>query len=182
MDKENKKVNNAASENTQSQNNSRDEYIDGFYDLNRMYSKTPARKPVTREEELRIRDEKRREAEMKAIKEDIERRYSLQLETAQSKNNPEKPKPGSSAISRLIPEIDEKEAVREELSRIDSLIGSANIVEPVVPEASRDSSEKTDKPEEPDFDLSEKNGFYAAIYSLGDVISRFIARILLFIH
>lgn len=181
MDKENKKVNNAALENTQAHNTVRDEYTDGFYDLNRMYSRTPEKKPRTREEELRIRDNKRREAEMKAIKEDIERRYSLQLETAQSKNNPEKPKPVSSAISKLIPEIDEKEAVKEELSRIDSLISSESIVEPVIPESKRVSSEKDSKPEEPDFDLSEKNGFYAAIYSLGDVISRFFARILIFI-
>ncbi|MBQ3007156.1 MAG: M23 family metallopeptidase [Clostridia bacterium] len=181
MDKDNKKVNNAASENTQSQISSRDEYSDGFYDLNSMYSKAPVKKPRTREEELRLRDEQRREAELKAIKEDIERRYSLQLETAQSKNNPEKTKPVSSAISRLIPEIDEKEAVKEELSRIDSLISNENIVESVGAKATDASAEKADKPEEPDFDLSEKNGFYAAIYSFGDVISRFFIRIFLFV-
>ncbi|MBQ2903853.1 MAG: M23 family metallopeptidase [Clostridia bacterium] len=181
MDKDNKKVNNAASENTQSQISSRDEYSDGFYDLNSMYSKAPVKKPRTREEELRLRDEQRREAELKAIKEDIERRYSLQLETAQSKNNPENPKPVSSAISRLIPEIDEKEAVKEELSRIDSLISNENIVESVGAKSTDASAEKADKPEEPDFDLSEKNSVYAAIYSFGDVISRFFIRIFLFV-
>ena len=181
MDKDNKKVNNAASENTQSQISSRDEYSDGFYDLNSMYSKAPVKKPRTREEELRLRDEQRREAELKAIKEDIERRYSLQLETAQSKNNPENPKPVSSAISRLIHEIDEKEAVKEELSRIDSLISNENIVESVGAKSTDASAEKADKPEEPDFDLSEKNSVYAAIYSFGDVISRFFIRIFLFV-
>lgn len=182
MDNKNKKVNNAMPENTAEQSQSRDEFIDGFYDLNRMYSKAPERKPRTREEELRLRDEKRREAEMRAIKEDIERRYSLQLETAQSKNNPEKPKPVSSAMRNLIPEIDEKEAVKEELSRIDSLISTENIVDSPVPKNSDIKPDKSKKEkDEPDFDLSEKNGFYAAIYSFGDIISRFFIRIFLFL-
>ncbi len=180
MDKENKKVNNAKPVNTKPQSESRDEFIDGFYDLNKMYSQVPERKPKTREEELRIKDEKRREAEMRAIKEDIERRYSLQLETAQNKNNPEKPKPRSSAVRNLIPEIDEREAVKEELSRIDSLISNENIVNSDTSEEDKSVSQKSEK-EEPDFDLSEKSGFYASIYCFGDVICRFFARILLFI-
>ena len=50
----------------------RDTLMDGFVDLNSMYKKAPERKTRTREEELRLRDERRRAAEMKAIKEDIE--------------------------------------------------------------------------------------------------------------
>ena len=177
MDNENKKVNNAKPENTKV-NSSRDEFVDGFYDLNSIYKKAPERKIKTREEELRLRDEKRRRDEMKAIKEDIERRYSLQLETAQSKIDPKKQTPKSSAMSNLIPEIDEREAVKEELSRIDSLISNNQIANPVIQE--EETSEPTVK-EDVDFDLSEKNGLYASIYTLGDVISRFFAKIILFI-
>lgn len=180
MDNENKKVNNATPDDAKGKKQSRDTLMDGFIDLNSMYKKAPERKTRTREEELRLRDERRRAAEMKAIKEDIERRYSLQLETAQSKNNPEKPMPKSSAMRNLIPDIDEKEAVKEELSRIDSLISSDRIVEPVIPKEEslgKKAAEKT----EPDFDLSEKNGLYASVYTLGDIIYRFFAKIIIFI-
>lgn len=180
MDKENRKVNNAGSDSSQTKKKSRDELMDGFYDLNTLYGNAPQKKARTREEELRLRDEKRREAEMKAIREDIERRYSLQLETAQSKNNPKAQKPKSSALSGLIPEIDEKEAVKEELSRIDSLISSESIVEPVIHEEETTPRQKEEK-DEPDFDLSEKNGLYASVYTLGDIIYRFFTKILIFI-
>ena len=180
MDNENKKVNNANPDGAKGKKQSRDTLMDGFVDLNSMYKKAPERKTRTREEELRLRDERRRAAEMKAIKEDIERRYSLQLETAQSKNNPEKPMPKSSAMRNLIPDIDEKEAVKEELSRIDSLISNEQIVEPVIPREEPIQKKAAEK-NEPDFDLSEKNGLYASVYSLGDVIYRFFAGILLFI-
>lgn len=182
MDNENKKVNNAEPQSIKVHPENRDEFTDGFYDFNQMYSKMPSKKANTREEELRLRDEKRREAEMKAIREDIERRYSLQLETAQSKNNPEKQKPISSAMSKLIPEIDEKEAVKEELSRIDSLISSESIVEPVIPKKAETHSLKKDKKKDKfDFDLSEKSSIYSVIYSFGNVISCFFARVFLFL-
>ena len=64
-----------------------DRITDGFFDLSEVYSgapKKPKTKPLSREEELKQRDEKRRELEMAAIKEDIERRYSIQLEEAQN--------------------------------------------------------------------------------------------------
>ncbi len=183
MNNENKKVNNATPENARVNSNSRDEFIDGFYDLNSIYGKAPERKAKTREEELRLKDEKRRKDEMKAIKEDIERRYSLQLETAQIKNSPQKPIPKSSAMRNLIPETDEKEVVREELSRIDSLIGNEQITEPAVPneETPADKDSKNHNKKDAGFDLSEMNGLYASIYNLGDVIYRFFAKILLFI-
>ncbi len=195
MDNENKKVNNAKPENPKAQKKSRDEFMDGFYDLNSIYdkgpkkSKTSSQDGLSRAETLRIQDEKRREAEMKAIKEDIERRYSLQLEDAQSRNNPEPPVPKSSAMSQLIPEIDEKETVKEELSRIDSLISDEAIVEPVVRREESPKPEKQTKSKkagkkakkEIDFDISEKNGVYTLIYSLGDVIYRFFAGIITFI-
>lgn len=195
MDKENKKVNNAKPENSKVQNKNRDEFMDGFYDLNSIYnnsprkSKAPSASGMSRAEELRIKDERRREAEMKAIKEDIERRYSLQLEDAQSRNNPNPPAPKSSAMQNLIPEIDEKEAVKEELSRIDSLISDDKIVEHAVRKEEPPKSEKQKKNkktkraknEEVDFDLSEKNELYSSVYSLGDVVYRFFAGIITFI-
>lgn len=186
MDNKNKKVNNSAPENEEVLNKNRDEFMDGFYDLNSIYNKAPKKTRfnqndgMSRAEELRIKDELRRQAEMKAIKEDIERRYSLQLEDAQSRNNPDPPAPKSSAMRNLIPEIDEKEAVKEEISRIDSLISDKKIVEPVIRKEEPSKPEKGQK-EEPDFDLSEKNGLYASIYSLGDVIYRFFAKIIIFI-
>ena len=183
MDNENKKVNNATPENAKG-NGSRDEFIDGFYDLNSIYSKVPERKAKSREEELRLRDEKRRKEEMRAIKEDIERRYSLQLETAQIKNNPKKPMPRTAAMRNLIPETDEKEVVKEELSRIDSLIGGEEQVKKPAEQVKKPSEEKKakkHKKKEADFDINEVNGLYASIYTLGDAIYRFFAKILLFI-
>ncbi len=176
MGKENKKVNNAKPENAKGIN-SRDEFIDGFYDLNSIYGTAPEKKAKSREEELRLRDEKRRREEMKAIKEDIERRYSLQLETVKNKNNPQKPTPKSSAIKDLIPEIDEREAVKEELSRIDSLISDPQITDPIV----QSEEPPVQNPDETDFDLSEKGSLYSSIYTLGDIIFRFFAKIFLFI-
>lgn len=180
MNNENKKVNNAEADSKKNRIQKRDEFVDGFYDLNRMYSQVPKKKTLSREEELRMRDEKRREEEMKAIKEDIERRYSLQLENAQIKNNPNKQtKPVSSAMSKLIPEIDEREAVKDELNRIDSLISSEKIVESVVPENNNTSAKI--KKDEPDFDLSEKNLIYSAVYSLGDTVFRFFSKLFIII-
>lgn len=183
MDNGNKKVNNATPENAKRNIKSRDEFIDGFYDLNSIYGKAPERKAKTREEELRLRDEKRRKDEMKAIKEDIERRYSLQLETAQIKNSPKKPMPKSTAMRNLIPEADEKEVVKEELSRIDSLIGNEQIAEPAVQskEPPADKKQKKSKEKNTEFDLSQANGLYASIYTLGDTIYRFFAKIILFV-
>ena len=77
MDNESKKLNNAPpSEDSKASN---DVIADGFYDLTRLYAKDPDIKK--REEALRKRDEARRELEMEAIREDIKRRYSLDIKT-----------------------------------------------------------------------------------------------------
>lgn len=178
MDNESKKVNNA--ENTENKP-AIDEIMDGFYDLTNLYSKPVQKKaPLTREEELRQKDEERRAMEMQAIREDIERRYSLQLETAQSKASPSSKKKKAAPQSKLMPEIDEREAVKEELERIDEIINSENIVDgyndkkensseekPIKKKLKREKSKKEIRE---DFDINEANPFYAVFYSFGDTI------------
>jgi hypothetical protein len=182
MDKENKKVNNA--ENNKSVSSApHDDITDGFFDLSKVYAKKETR---DRAQELKKKDEARRALEMQAIKEDIERRYSLQLETA--KNNAasiERKKPEPS--SNLMPEIDEHEAVKEELERIDKIIGS-DIISKKIEESnsgsvkkSRKKAKKKPAKEESDFDIDEKNFVYAAIYSFGDTLHKILVAVFSFI-
>ncbi len=187
MDKDNKKVNNANPQT--SSEKSFDEIMDGFYDLSQMYSSAPKEaqkpkpKPKNREEELRLKDEERRESEWRAVKEDIERRYSLQYEDAKSNTEPSSNRTKRKPISGIITDVDEHETVKEELSRIDSLISSNAITEaaaqPEETSAEKPAKEKEDTAEY--FDLSEKNSIYASIYSFGDVIYRFLARLFSFL-
>ncbi|MBQ6468088.1 MAG: hypothetical protein IJJ61_09110 [Clostridia bacterium] len=80
MDNEDiKKVNNEGEPENQQSREAFDEIMSGMADLAEKYGGES-----DRERELRERDEKRRKEEMDAIKEDIERRYSLQLEEAKS--------------------------------------------------------------------------------------------------
>lgn len=172
MDNENKKVNSA--ENVKPVN-PRDEITDGFYDLSNLYtSKTPQRRSTQkREEELRRKDEQRRAMEMQAIKEDIERRYSMQLEAAQRNAKPEeKRKPVNQ--SKLMQEIDGHETVKDELNRIDELINSKKIVD-----LKSDENADEEKPDDSDqtFDISQSNAFYALFYKYGDTLYRFLAKI-----
>lgn len=183
MDKENKKVNRSVQQG-ENRSNAFDEIMDGFYDLSSLYSQAPQSKaPKTREEELRLKDEQRRELEMQAIKEDIERRYSLQLEDAQSKIEPEvkqiKRKPPA---AKLVPEVD----VHEELERIDEIIGSddpATIPAPVKKAKKSPKKEKSIKKtaEEKSFDLSQANPAYFVFYSFGDAICNFLLIIFKFV-
>ena len=184
MDNENKKVNSADN----NRQNSFDEIIDGFYDLTSLYSDAPKKKPQrSREEELRLREEKRRELEMQAIKEDIERRYSLQLETAQNNAQPAEKVEKRKPLTNLMPEIDERETVREELDRIDEIIygpkEEKENEEPVI--KSRFFRKKKKVAEtvevEENFNLDEHNTFYVYFYRFGDCIYRFLAVILGFI-
>lgn len=185
MDNENKKVNNAEN------NSAIDEIMDGFYDLTNLYSKPVQKKaPQSREEELRQKDEERRAMEMQAIKEDIERRYSLQLETAQNKAAPPSKKKKPAVQSKLMPEIDSREAVKEELERIDEIINSESIVETVQGDEDKPAEDKktkkvrkAKKKKEPaeDFDIDEANAFYALFYSFGDKIHGILAAVFTFI-
>ncbi len=161
-----------------------DEITDGFYDLSKVYSgASEKKKPLTREEALRLRDEKRRELEMQAIKEDIERRYSIQLEQAQN-NSQDIPQQESAPRKPMIEFEVDKSVVDEEIGRMDELIGSDLLEE----------NEIIDKPEKEErendavipllpkkkqtYDLSDCNALYAFVYSLGDTVVRFITLIL----
>ncbi len=182
MDKENKKVNNA--ENTDPASPSvHDNITDGFFDLAKVYAKKETR---DRAQALKKKDEARRALEMQAIKEDIERRYSLQLETAKSNTAPNEKK-NSEPSSTLMPEIDEREAVKEELERIDKIIDSdviGNKNEKAHSDASKKSRKKPKKKsvkEEQEFDIDEANSVYAAIYSFGNVIYKILFAVFSFI-
>ncbi len=169
---------------------SRDNVTDGFYDFDTIYGTQKKKKPVnSREEELRkkeemlrIRAEKNRQNELQAIKEDIERRYSLQLEDAQSKIDPEiKAKKLSSFTSRIMPEIDNKEVVREELEYIDSLMIDDKPSAPEIPKvkkAVKKKRKKAQKPEKiPEYDLSDENAFYALFYRFGNTICGVVSAV-----
>lgn len=163
MDKENRKVNKQKDAPSVFGPKAYDEIPDGLYDLGSIYSN----RPKSREEALREREEKRRALEMLAIKEDIERRYSLQLEDA--KNGDEKPK-----ILYIQPQtVDGETIVREELDHIDDLIGSSAVE--IAPQKT-----VQDKKEE-GAAASGENIVYSCIYNFGDTIFRFTKQLILFI-
>ncbi len=191
MDNENKKVNNA--ENIKEPSPPvHDNITDGFLDLSALYSSL---KP-SREEELKKKAEARRALEMQAIKEDIERRYSLQLETAQRNSAPVKKKKPAPK-SNLMPEINEREAIKEELERIDKIINNENIVETAAEEekhSKKESKKKkaTKKPKKakkhekiekeiPEFDIEEMNPLYSLFYSFGDEIHKVLSAVFIVI-
>ncbi len=180
MNDENKKVNNAENTNAQKASDI-DEVTDGFYDLSKLYG-TPVKKSTRkRAQELKKKDDERRALEMQAIKEDIERRYSLQLELAKSNTAPETDK-NPTPKSSIMPEIDEREAVKDELDRIDSLINSEEIVETSGEETTekKEVIKKREK-KEPDFDIDEANSVYALFYSFGDAIYKVLSVIFSFV-
>ena len=79
MNEDNRKVNSGTPETQSRSTKALDEITDGFFDLSKLYSTAPSKKPsaqpkpqLSREEQLRLRDQKRRELEMQAIREDIE--------------------------------------------------------------------------------------------------------------
>ncbi len=175
MNEENKKEN----KNGMSRPDLRDNVTDGFYDLDSIYSKQTKKKPVrSREEELRIkeerlraREEERRKLEMQAIREDIERRYSLQLEDAQSKIEPEKKTEKRTSISsKLMPEIDEREIVREELEHIDSIINDDTPIEKEISKSKKSVKKKKEKNPAETYDSSEGSVFYSLFYAFGNKI------------
>ncbi len=165
-----------------------DEIMADFHDLTKLYSDSPTEpepekpKPVSREDELRIKDEQRRKAEMDAVREDIERRYSFQLEKAKSKSEETPPPPKKTYIE--VPSAEE--TVREEIERIDSLIdlgidGEEKKAEEAQPEKKEKAGKakkikKEKKVKEPEY-ITETEDVYYFIYSFGDVIFRFFARV-----
>lgn len=169
MDNENRKLNNTDGK---SKVERRDNITDGFYDLSNLYSSKAPQKRSTqkREEELRRKDEERRAFEMQAIKEDIVRRYSLQLENAQSNAEAEK----SQNKKSFVAEIDESETVREELNRIDEIINSKKIVDNIA--ENENKSTQTPKAVQ-QFDVSQANPVYALFYSYGDILYKLLAKL-----
>ncbi len=178
-----------------------DDITDGFIDLSEVYTGAPVKsgkKPLSREEQLRLRDEKRREEEMVAIREDIERRYSIQLEQAQSNAEETQPTEDQPPKKPIIEFEVDASVVDEELGRMDELI-SGEIVEPLsdsepVPltesKTESESQEETDeektekkiggkqnKKSDRGFNLSECSSVYAFIYILGDSASKLVAGI-----
>lgn len=190
MNEENEKVNSGKPETPVQGAKAFDEITDGFYDLSRLYSAVPskpvkaAKKPaISREDELRLRDEKRRELEMQAIKEDIERRYSIQLEEAQKKNDvvasEENTVPVSAHVIEL--DIDTNVSVDEEIERIDEIINaSVKHKEKTEPKAKkRRKKEKKVKEKKPEpvaeYNPEDDNFVYASVYQLGEFVIRFIS-------
>ncbi len=161
MDKNSKKVNKPKDAPSIFGPKAFDEIPDGLYDMSSIYQS----KPKSREEELRERDEKRRAVEMQAIKEDIERRYSIQLETAQNGESPKSLLTKESGFDESI--------VKEELDYLDEIINAgASVV-----------SERNSKIAEKDEASPEKkeNPVYEYISSFGDTIIRFVKQLVLFI-
>lgn len=167
-----------------------DEIVDGFYDLSRMYSEKPKKQPeskqVDRGEELRLREERRRELEMQAIKEDILRRYSIQFESAQKKAEAQVQKSEKTEKKPMISlEIDES-AVNEEITRIDELINDETVGGVTASKVSETEPKKRKKKRkkilpqgvknekvpkaEPDFDEEQLNSLHYFIYVLGDMV------------
>lgn len=169
MSEEKRKVNNAQT------HKPLDEITDGFYDLNEVYSGAPEK--LTREEELIQRDKKRREAELQAIFEDIERRYTIHLEEAKSNAEASAAEGERNKKSVLDFETDTS-VVSEEIERMDALISKDG--SQVLAEEDSDAPKKETLPEENQpFDLSQSNAVYAFVYSLGDAVSRLVKTVFL---
>lgn len=161
-----------------------DEIMDGFYDLSALYAPQTAKreepKPaVQNDKEARRREEaeKRRSREMQAIKEDIERRYSQQLEEAQS--NAEQTSGEKRRAEPLTMSFEnERETVREELNRIDEIINSEAVTETVIPDEDAAPAKTTVKAEESTEEVEESTGermgIYDAVSELGEFV---IARV-----
>lgn len=158
-----------------------DEIMDGFYDLSALYSPTQPKQeapkpapqsPKDKEAQRREKAELRRKLEMQAIKEDIERRYSQQLEAAQSNSEP------TDSGEKKLPEPvtmsfeNERETVREELSRIDEIINSETVAEPVIPPEDEPKPAPAPDEDEPDeaAEQRQKGSLYEVISELGDFV------------
>ncbi len=174
----------------------RDSIIDGFYDLSEVYTAAPVKsgkKSLTREEELRRKDEERRQLEMIAIREDIERRYSIQLEQAQI--NAQETLPQAEEKKPIIEFEVDTSVVDEEIGRMDKLI-SGEIVEDLDKaevEAEPEEEEETEKEElkvenekpkvekkreKKNYSFSDSNPIYSFVYALGDSVTGIVSAVL----
>ncbi len=167
-----------------------DEIMDGFYDLSALYSpqqprqeapkpkaeppKPTAQSPKDKEAQRREKAELRRKLEMQAIKEDIERRYSQQLEAAQSNTEPTDGGEKRTHEPVTMSFENERETVREELSRIDEMINSETVAEPVVPPEDEPvraaHSDDEEQEEQPERKGRSHGSLYEMISELGDFV------------
>ncbi len=180
MSEENiKKVNNESSEPIASPQNGEapspesvdifDDIMGGMYDLAKVYSSPVTARADAEKEKAR----QKREKEMAAIKEDIERRYSRQVEESRS---------GFDAFGDKMP-TEGKEAQGEEGKvRLDEMLdleAIRNTPSDGEKEKKPKKEKKAKKEKEPVYiELDEKNAIYAGIYSLGDTVVRFLEKIL----
>ncbi len=158
-----RKVNNGG----QSENSSApssDEVFGSAYDLTSIYSGEES----PREREMRLRDEQRRREEMEAIREDVERRYSLQVEEAMS--NMDSIVGRSAAVSGG----DEEEVIDLQAFRSSDASGRKKSRK-----SKKAKKHRAGKKKIPVYiDLDEKNAVYGGIYSLGDTVIRAVEAVL----
>ena len=145
-----------------------DEIMEGFYNLASIYSDDA---DELREKELREKEEKRRSREMNAIREDIERRYTMHLEEAIE--NAE----SNSGVS-LAEQEEEREIPIEDLLPDFTILSEENAAEKQ--KAEEEQKQKKKESSEPEsFVPDEKNSIYLLIYNFGDIISKLIGKLLL---
>lgn len=143
-----------------------DDILGGIIDLDALYG-TPEQQ--RRAEELRAQDEARRQRELQAVREDIERRYSLAVETMQQPEG-ERRKP-------MITVDGDAQRLRESLSReVDALIEGDAFggvgAKPAQAEAPPAKPAAAPQPA-----AQARGGLYGAIYHFGDAISRVLAAV-----
>lgn len=192
MSEDKRKVNNVSR--NDAERKAIDEITDGFFDLTQLYSSAPKKKQqtpkgLTREEELRRKDEIRRDREMQAIKEDIERRYTIDYETAQSNIDSRASKEDSASEKKPIFNLElEIPAVDDEISRIDELIneqsvGSAHGEKSAASarkshrRKNKKSVQKAQKVDNrPELDIEEYGAVYYYLYTVGDLACKALAK------
>lgn len=144
-----------------------DEIMNGMYDLAKIYSGEES----TRLREMRERDEKRREAEMAAIREDIERRYSQHMEEAKSNMD---------SMMGISSGLSEGKSASDKVSDLGEMIDINAIRSESKKEKKRKQRrQKEKKQKEIQFiDLDETNGLYRTVYILGDIVIRDLERLI----
>ena len=161
-DEDAKKVNNNSKPEESASASSGDVFGSAF-DLDSIYSAEES----PREREMRLRDEQRRREEMEAIREDVERRYSLQAEEAMS--NMDSIVGRSTAVSGgEESEVIDLEAFRE---------GDAQKSSKRRRKKKR-AKKKKEKAPPVYIDLDEKSGVYYYLYVLGDRVTKTLGHII----
>ncbi|MBR6361625.1 MAG: hypothetical protein IKS04_07495, partial [Clostridia bacterium] len=156
LDNDNKKVNNE--ETVSSDNNIYDEMVGSAREIAEEF----AEGDLSREELLRREAERKKEREMEAIRADIERRYSQQVDEAIKKADiaagVEKPEPKTAKLDEMI-----------DLGAFSNDPGK-NV------RKSKKKKIRKHKKRPPEYiELEEKNSLYYYVYSIGDAVSHFVS-------